>query len=87
VVEGGLLLEIFKNRILQNDTGLVLLHCEGRIEGNTISENKAGGISVVSETTSAIIGNKIKKNKLFGIEIIDPGQPKMEGNLIKDNVY
>jgi parallel beta-helix repeat protein len=57
---------------LRNDTGLVLLHCEGRIEGNYIFENKTCGISVVSETTSTIIGNKIKKNKLYGIEIIDP---------------
>ena len=73
MVEGGLLLEISDNRIFRNDTGLVLLHCEGRIEGNSIFENKTCGISVVSETTSAIIANKIKKNKLYGIEIIDPG--------------
>lgn len=57
VVEGGESLLIQTNIITDNENGIVLLHSDGIIDSNLISENELSGISVVSETVAKIENN------------------------------
>jgi len=88
--EHGLLIE--KNFIIENQTGLVLLHSGGEIKGNRIYDNEKVGVSIVSESTAILKENTIEMNE-FGIEIsqsgiaVEPATPELVDNNIQKNEF
>ena len=81
IVEGEENLLVQTNYINNNETGIVLLHSDGKIENNRIQDNETG-ISIVSDTIARVEKNEILDNGKYGVEIRDPAQPELKANKI-----
>jgi parallel beta-helix repeat protein len=58
---------VFKNTIRENNDGVVLVHSEGNISDNVISQNLRSGVLTAGNTKAELTKNLIIQNKNNGV--------------------